>query len=413
MEKSLQYNVLWLVNDDSKNLSIDDLSICKEAESYNVVLSHKNTWNEIKKELYRTFEKWTAILIENPEQEQLYEISHDILDISHEKNTYIPWYVLDSKNKYASETELKYYVTPQRWKYSDLGWGDLLYDSNEIGRLKELWKQIEQIGKTQPYNIVNFIYERTFDNLKYLDSNEPKESIEAKQVLSDLLVQLHFPNNQYNKISNPLLYYNQLRQLLEVVFRAAKNYKLLPSICCKDEKEGLMNLAYCCHYLSGNETGPENNRYRYSEKGEHIFPRVISDRVFDILDVGNKQSHSSPNPAQSDPYTNEAIDKQAEEYLRKFASCNTLLGFTLQLCDVLDWWGEYIGSGDYKNDIEKYHNVANEYEVKKEGINLYFTKDDVDVLLRDHTETIKEGDKITLKSNPKNNRFPKVYHYKK
>lgn len=101
--------------------------------------------------------------------------------------------------------------------------------------------------------------------------------------LLDVLEAMHFPEKEID----PLLYYNPLRQLLEYVFQAANNIKLVPDELIKEN----VNINQCVQYLSGRNA--DILGIRYGRKKDSIVAPHIKDLMFLVLNLGNINSHST------------------------------------------------------------------------------------------------------------------------
>ena len=139
---------------------------------------------------------------------------------------------------------------------------------------------------------------------------------------------LHFPEE--NRNFDPVLYYTQLRRILEHLFRAANRLGFLPdSVMGSSDK---VNLANSSLYLAGREVNLGNGKVvRYKKPGQYIFPPVISQIVKSILVVANKNSHTVELDTQGRTII--------QDYYNSLHSNNFLFGYTLHLCDVIIWFG--------------------------------------------------------------------------
>ena len=146
----------------------------------------------------------------------------------------------------------------------------------------------------------------------------------------DILKALHFPEE--NRNFDAVLYYTQLRRILEHLFRAMNRLGVLPDEVMGNSDK--VNLANSSLYLAGREVNLGQGRIvRFGRTGQYVFPPVISQIVKSILVVANKNSHTVE------------LDNQGrtviQDYYNSLHSNNFLFGYTLHLCDVLIWFGRY------------------------------------------------------------------------
>lgn len=135
----------------------------------------------------------------------------------------------------------------------------------------------------------------------------------------DILEAMHFPDTEID----PLLYYNPLRQILESVFISANKFKLIP-----DELiNGQVNINQCVQYLSGRNADVAG--IRYGKKQDTIVSPHIKDLMFQILNLGNVNSHST------------ILGDEDMEKLKSYIDsnvCNSkylICSLALQVCEIV------------------------------------------------------------------------------
>ena len=161
---------------------------------------------------------------------------------------------------------------------------------------------------------------------------------DARQTMLEILKALHFPEEK--RSFDAVLYYTQLRRILEHLFRAFNRLGVLP-----DEVMGprdKVNLSNSSLYLAGREVNLGQGRIvRYGRVGQSVLPPVISQIMKSILVVANKNSHTVE------------LDSQAratiQDYYNALHSNNLLFGYTLHLCDVIVWFGRYARRKTYSS----------------------------------------------------------------
>ena len=122
---------------------------------------------------------------------------------------------------------------------------------------------------------------------KYIDAIEQLHTIDSWccEKILDILESIHFPD----KNIDPLLYYNPLRQTLEYIFRKANRAGVIPDEFIGKEKDDV-NLNQCLQFLSGGNA--DWIGIRFGGPKESVVPVHIKNMMFQILNLGNINSHS-------------------------------------------------------------------------------------------------------------------------
>lgn len=214
----------------------------------------------------------------------------------------------------------------------------------------------ETVDKSTRFRVKSF-YPEAIEYLSSLNDN-------AKEIIVDILETMHFPDTHPD--FNPVLYYNQLRQILEWNFRYVIKYGLIPDDCI--ENKGV-NLNQCCCYLSGKNCDVIHKRYgEYRNKTDfdRIVPQYIENMMFLVLNLGNINSHTAE------------LDEKDRDELDVFFKRNTnnsrylIFSLALQVCEISLWLGKY---------IEEHRNVeANKRWCKPipNGLDLENSQDQID-----------------------------------
>jgi hypothetical protein len=174
------------------------------------------------------------------------------------------------------------------------------------------------------------LYKDAIDQLNKISPN-------ASEVILDILESMHYPDSHPD--FNPILYYNQLRQILEYNFRAANKVCIVPDACF--DNKGNPNLSQCSHYLSGNNATEAKVRYgecRGKDDYDKIVPKHIELMMRLILDLGNINSHSVK--------LSDSEEKELEYYFNNnvFNSRYLIYSLTLNACEITLWFKNYIKS---------------------------------------------------------------------
>ena len=227
--------------------------------------------------------------------------------------------------------------------------GDYYIKGNDdVKLIEDILGAIENSDKQQ----VKAIYKDVFASLDIIGVRHFVEPI-----LMDILLPLHYPAKYPN--FKPVYHYNQLRQLLEHLFRACNKVGLVPDLCMT---EGRVNLNQCSYYLAGKDA--EKLGVRYGEKGERIVPDYVENIIRAILEFGNTHSHTVE--------LDEDDSQKIEGIFRTALSRFIIYGLTLQICEVIIWFSEYIPKhNDKEINLLLCNKLRNEDSNKCEVYNKY------------------------------------------
>ncbi len=155
----------------------------------------------------------------------------------------------------------------------------------------------------------------------------------TESILTNILLPLHFPADEPN--FKPLHHYNQLRQLLEYIFRACNKVGLIPDQCMDGQN---VNLSQSSLYLAGKNANIAG--VRYGNDGDRVIPIYIENFIRSILDFGNSQSHTVELTT---------ADKQnVESIFRAKKSQYIIFSLAMQICEVIIWIDRYISAHNDK-----------------------------------------------------------------
>ncbi len=205
-------------------------------------------------------------------------------------------------------------------------------------------------------------YQDIYDSLKTLGISEY-----TKSIILDILLSLHYTEKQ--SAFRPIHHYNQLRQLVEYLFRVCHRVGLVPDQCIPN---GIVNLNQCSIYLAGKNA--EIAGVRYGVLGERVIPEYIEAIIRSVLDFGNIHSHTVE-------LDNEDTIK-VENILKSAQSKYLIFGLTLQMCEVIIWFANYINTHNDKevnllycqllaNDENKSKYEGKDFIVEKDEQNNY------------------------------------------
>ena len=280
----------------SFELAIDGIShLEKNLEQFHAVILDAKGWHDKRDVTTTTY--------------GMHEAIKQIERLAYKK--YIPYYILTAQGDLVGDEEFKYSVGKDKVYYK--------YSFEDVERLL---RQIETDSKQNSRLQTKVFYHEVIDILSSINK-------EASEILLDILEALHYPKD--NTKFKPILYYNQLRQIIESVFTETNRYQIIPNECFKNDK---VNIDQCYRYLVGNDC--EIYEVRYGNPGESIVPRHIADMLSMILYLGNIKSH----------YTklNDRDLQKLDDYFRHDVgkSHYVIYCLTFQVCEIIAWMNEYI-----------------------------------------------------------------------
>lgn len=251
----------------------------------------------------------------------MYEAIKRIERLSYKK--YVPYYILTAQGDLVGDEEFEYSVGKDRVYYK--------YNPNDV---EKLLKQIKEDVNSSSRQQISLYYQDALNLLNSINTD-------IGNIILDILEAIHHPDTNSN--FRPLLYYNQLRQVLEHIFTEANKYLIIPNECFQKEK---VNLDQCYRYLIGNDC--EVCEVRFGDIGESVVPKHIADMLSMILYLGNIKSHFTK--------LSERDTHKLEDYLCKEVgkSRYVIFSLTFQICEVIIWMDKYIKShNDISENVQK------------------------------------------------------------
>lgn len=319
-----KYNVLWL---DDKHDS--QLAFTKEAEANGINLRGFRTLDDGFDSLENSIRFYDAILLDTTffmdrDDENRNKISKSITALSH---------AVDRINQLSSEKLFPYFIFTSNDQYDSdptfVQTYGAAYHKNSEGDMQRLFADIRNRVQKEIDAIIRNKYSDVFDafDSKYIGPAHQK-------TIFDLLKNYE---NQY-ALDNADLYFNPLRKLLEAIFVMFYKYGVLTNSCFKGPGEP--NITYCSIYLSGKEL--RLNGGRYAKAKEKVFPNIIQNNVWNIINYTNMGSH------------NEAVNKDVGGDIRELRSAGVnspylLFVLTFEMLDVILWSKAYIDTHFVRN----------------------------------------------------------------
>ena len=258
---------------------------------------------------------WHAIIFDakmlyrpgTPDTAHLYE-ARDRLNTLYLKR-YIPAYILTAQPGLMSNDEFAKSVRCKVFNKLDMRAQEKLMESIRADVDKSHRHQLE------------IFYQDSLECLKSF-------SDDAYNIVLDVIEAMHYPG--YNVEFKPILHYNQLRQVLEIIFRAANKVSLIPDVCFPKEKREV-NINQCFMYLIGKPA--KKARVRYGKPGDRIAPKHIQDMISMILNFGNENSH----------FDSARLNENELQIIEHYFSNNVgssryiIFSFALQICEIALW----------------------------------------------------------------------------
>lgn len=310
----MRYNVLY-VEDMSKDLFLDN---AYEKKIDIVILKY---YDDLISELSKKDHPWDAVIL-------------DAFGKCNEDDPKLGFSGLAKATKFLDslkgDKSLPYFIyTGEDEKFGGEfnDFSDTYEDYYEKGTEDEkLINDIKDVIEDQPNAIIRQRYPKVFKLFKegFINNDEYEKNL--IEILKSIDGDLEIDDE---------LYFNQLRQMLEVAMRRANEVGILHNKCITVKNEVILKLSSI--FLSGGKVSKLNIKCSRVH-----FPKIISDHVFDILDITNIGSHA-------DKEGKEQSEANLKEYRKMLNTPYLLYSLTFKLMDVLLWFSEYIKEN---NNIE-------------------------------------------------------------
>lgn len=317
------YNVIWI--DDEWDKMDEFKLLCEEV--HHIHLEPFRTQKAGMEELDKHLESWDAVILdakmfdeseyETPMLTGLSNAINHINQLSLRKR--IPYFISTGQPDLVDDE-----------KFTQIYKEFYIKGKDDLRLIEDLKREVDNFPRHQ----VQLFYNDAIENLREINQS-------ACETIIDIFEAMHYPSSHPN--FKPILYYNQLRQILEYVYRAANKVAIIPDECISNSGE--VNLSQCCHYLSGNNATVL--KIRYGEKGDRVIPKHIQDMMVHILTLGNINSHTSKLSEEDE--RNLAIYINENVYNSRYL----IYSLALQLCEVVMWMNCYIANHPNKEENQK------------------------------------------------------------
>ena len=314
--------VLW-VEDDPKVTETYPL----KAEYFDLELVPFPCWDDAKAALEHDYDRWSAIILDAKCKYHrdsadnaivfLREALDDISTICERNRRIIPWYVLTG----GDEAEVSDSINDKRLKW-DKDWTDSQnkkFYSKNIDN-EDLYRRIRYHAQKSPRFRIQNMYKNVFEAIEECGIDD-----EAYNALEDLLIPIHFPNIIADKDYNDK--FEKAREILEYIFRSMSKHGILP------DWGKQINLQWSSCLLAGK---PALNKKDVVviQSNKRILPEALAKMVKTMVNI-------IPPFCHSDGGNEDEVRKK--EYMKYVSSSTFLLrSFTLQLCDFILWYCQYL-----------------------------------------------------------------------
>lgn len=315
-----KYRVIWF--DDE----YEELHLLKQQATINGIyhVGYTNAEEGIK-ELEKNYRDYDAVIIDGlffRKKGQSGDAKNNgalvdvfrLLDQIREKKI-IPSFILSGDPSYTKT------INPFAEQYKE----NKVYNKQYKDDLESLWEDIKEEANKQDDTQIRHQFHDFFIACVFLQI-EPV----FQHYLIDVLKCVKFSN-----VIDEMLYYAQLRKIIELVFRRAEKHGLLHSRCIQ---RGEVNLSESSLFLAGEQT--KHLGVRCLKKH---FPKIIAEKVKDIIFTTGAAVHTEQEDIKN--------SRLSLEELRKTNNTSYLLySLTFQLMDVIIWYKQYEESNP---DIER------------------------------------------------------------
>ena len=241
----------------------------------------------------------------------------------------------------------------------------------------------EVVSKSTRFHVKS-LYPEAIEQLSLLNED-------AASFMLDILETMHFPASHPD--FKPVLYYNQLRQILEWNYREANKFGIIPDECIVNDN---VNLNQCTCYLSGKDASHIGIRFgekRGDNNFDRIVPQYIENMMFLILNLGNINSHTA--------ILNDKEQHDFDLFLKRKVNNSRYLIFSLalQMCEITLWMKNYIDNHrNIEENREKCKRLDSPQETKEQVIKTDVKEEELIGIIELHDGKYHIGDKFYINS---------------
>lgn len=338
--------VLW-VEDDKKVINTYP---AKAKNFFGLQLVHFPCWDDAEKALEEEYDRWSAIILDAKCKHHrdsadnavrfLGEALKSISNKAVEKRRVIPWYVLTG----GDESEVSDSINEDRLKW-DRDWTESKHKNfySKATDRDELYRRIRYHANISPRLQIHKMYHNVFEAIEECGIDDA-----CYNAIEDLLMPVHFPDEidavDYNDK------FQKARDVLEYTFRSMSSYGILP------DWGKQVNLSASSHLIAGIDFT--------NKKGELIVKSKASIIPEELAGVMKVMVRVIPPFCHSDSGKHGGIRKK--EYMKHVDNSTFLLkSFTLQFCDIILWYRNYLQSHKDKTENSKNWEIINEKMMRR------------------------------------------------
>ncbi len=230
----------------------------------------------------------------------------------------LPWFVLSGQPNFVLDQD--------DWigemTDSDFS-GGKIFDKSKDEDVDALWQSIKDACDMLPDTRIRYQHRKVFE------ASSERYVPEASVPLMKVLRAIHEESKEFDDTEQ----FNQLRIVLEYMFRAANRHGLLHDKCISDKG---VNLNQSGLFMSGKDCNVVGVKCAKTH-----FPNMVSHLVWDIIEITNSGSHSDDE---------EYGKLMLSSHRKSVGSPYLLFSLTYRLMDILIWFKSYV---DENPDIDK------------------------------------------------------------
>ena len=337
--------VLW-VEDDGSIIN----QYKKDAYYANLELVSYPCWDDAREALENEYDRWSAIILDAKCKHHrdssdsavvfLREALKDISVLAEKKHSVIPWYVLTG----GDTTEVSDSINDERLRW-DSDWtrssNKKYYSKNTDTGM--LYDRIRTHARYSYCLQIHKLYRNVFEAIE-----ECKIDDAAYNALEDLLIPVHFPNAIEAKDYNDK--YQKARDVLEYIFRSMSTFGILPNWGKQVNLTASSLLLDNMDFKNKDDSPIVTSRAR-------ILPKELS-RIMKVM------VNIIPPFCHSDSGIEDNVRKK--EYINSVDNSTFLLkSFTLQFCDLILWYRNYLREHPDKEENAKNWEIIDEKQLRR------------------------------------------------
>lgn len=228
----------------------------------------------------------------------------------------IPWFVytgaprnIDNENFIDQISE---YQNEIKYGRAELCYYTKTLHEKEL--LEDIKLEIDNLEQTR----IEYQYRQVFRIAKKI--NIPSEDI------NNLVFIIKSIQSNHSDLE-PSLYFTQLRQYVEYVFRDAAKYNILHEKCI--DVKGQVNLSESSLFMAG-----ENTKHLKVRSAKAHFSKIMAENIKNLIFITGTASHTSiVDPAENMNY---------QSYRKQIKTPYLLYQLTFTVCDLMVWYQNYL-----------------------------------------------------------------------